>query len=146
MTTQIQNPSLSGRIPGKKKVSEQAAARFVRRMGIRPNLSGYRYLIAAIEMVLNRPSLTDSMTHGLYPAVAQCYAVTPCSVERNIRKAIELAYDNDPHRLRSMFYYRVGKPSVSEVVALALDTIQPRAMLFPARETESDTPHEALYS
>lgn len=55
-------------------------------------------------------------------------------------------YDNDPHRLRSMFYYRVGKPSVSEVVALAIDTIQPRAMLFPARETESDTPHEALYS
>lgn len=133
MSNQKQNPT-------------EAAATFVRRMGIRPNLIGCRYLITAIEMTLRCPALSNSMMHGLYPAVASCYGVKPHAVERNIRKAIESAYDNDRERVCGMFYYRVGKPAISEVIALALETIRPQAYLFPERDFSADIITETTFT
>ena len=104
--------------------AEAAAVRFVRGMGARPTLSGYRFLIKAIELALRNPMLSGSMMHGLYPAVADCFRVSASSVEHNIRKVIEDAYYNDPQRLQSMFYYRCSKPSISEVIAMALESEQ----------------------
>ena len=125
MNTQNLDAALSHRMPGKKPPKpELFAARFVRRMGIRPNLTDYRYLITAIELGLRCPHLLTSLTHELYPAVAWYYRVKVSTVERNMRKAIETAYNNDPQRLHSLFYYKVSKPYVSEVIALAVDNIQ----------------------
>ncbi len=103
---------------------ELSAVRFVRELGIRPNLAGYRYLVTAVSFGMRKPHLLHSLTHGLYPAIAQHYQVNLGVIERNIRRAIEAAYDNDPVKIQSVFYYKVGKPSVSEVIALAVDTIQ----------------------
>ena len=71
--TRIQNTAISGRIAGSRPKAELAAARFVRRMGIRPNLTGDRYLITAIELGLRCPQLTESMTYRMYPNVAEYY-------------------------------------------------------------------------
>lgn len=103
--------------------AKRAAVQFVRRMGIRPNLNGYYYLISAIELGVQCPNLLDSLTQELYPAVARCYNVKNCTIERSIRQAIQSAYDNDPKRIRSMFYYKTGKPYASETIALGIDSI-----------------------
>lgn len=103
--------------------TELEAVRFVRSLGIRPNLSGYRFLICAVRLVLCDPSLLSALTRRLYPAVARIFRVNPAAVERGIRSAIESAYENDPQRVRNLFYYKVGKPYISEVLALAAESL-----------------------
>lgn len=104
--------------------TELAAVRFVQRLGIRPNLSGYHLLIRSITLSLKEPGLLNSLTHSLYPVVAHQCGCDVKAVERNIRRAIESAYEYDPERIRSIFYYRVDKPYISEVISLAVETVR----------------------
>lgn len=104
--------------------AELAAIRFVQRLGIRPNLTGYHLLIRSIITALNNPSLLGSLTHSLYPAVAEYHGCDVKAVERNIRRAIESAYEYDPERIREVFYYKVDKPYISEVISLAVESIR----------------------
>ncbi len=104
--------------------TELAATRFVRKMCIRSHLKGYSYLITAIVFGKSDPHLLSSLTNLLYPAVAAVYNTTPNAVERNIRSAIESAAQNDPDKLQSVFYYHTRKPYISEVLALAMETLR----------------------
>ena len=103
---------------------EMAVVRFVQKLGIRPNLSGYHLLINAILRALRSPELLKSLTKGLYPQVAKDYGKDVKAVERNMRKAIESAYEYDPERIRSIFYYKVDKPYISEVLSMAVESIR----------------------
>lgn len=103
---------------------EKTVIRFVRKLGIRPNLSGYHLLIKAILMALNSPDLLKSMTKELYPKIADDCGINVKSVERNMRKAIDSAYEYDPQRIRSVFYYKVDKPYISEVLSMAVESIR----------------------
>lgn len=104
--------------------AEHAATQFVRRLGIRSHLKGYRCLITAIVLGEQHPHLLHSLTNELYPAVAQVCSTTSHAVERNIRSAIGSAAANNPEQLQSVFYYKTGKPYISEVLALALETMR----------------------
>lgn len=123
MPLQIRNTAAAV-LPVISTRTELSAIRFVREMGIRPNLAGYQYLITAICLSIKYPYLLVSLTHELYPAIAQYHNVTASAIERNIRTAIELAYVNNPTKLQSIFCYRTGKPYISEVIATAVETIQ----------------------
>lgn len=104
--------------------TEVAVIKFVQSLGIRSNLTGYHLLIRAITMSLRMPELLSSLTKKLYPAIASEYGVSVNSVEQNIRRAIDSAYEYDPERIGSIFYYKVSKPFVSEVLAIAVETIK----------------------
>jgi len=104
--------------------TETAAVRFVQKLGIRPNLIGYHLLISSIMLVIEYPELKKSLTKGLYPVLAVKYGKNVRSIERNMRKAIESAYEYDPDRICSLFYYKVGKPYISEVLSLAVEMIR----------------------
>ena len=106
------------------ELTESAVIRFVQKIGIRPNLAGYHLLISSIKLAISRPELMNSMTRGLYPSVAMLHGCDVKAVERNIRRAIESAYDYDPERVRSVFYYKVGKPYISEVISMAVESIR----------------------
>ncbi len=114
----------SGIIDRRDDHTELAAAMFVRKLHIRPHLKGYSYLITAIVLGLHHPQLMQSLTNRLYPAVAEVYRTTASAVERNIRSAIDLAFSNDADQLQALFHYRTRKPYISEVLALALETIR----------------------
>ena len=103
----------------------QAAKQFVRKMCIRSHLRGYSYLITAIVLGKKEPYLLSSLTSLLYPSVAAIYSTTPAAVERSIRSAIESAARLSPEQMQSVFYYHTKKPYISEVLALAMETIQP---------------------
>jgi two-component system response regulator (stage 0 sporulation protein A) len=95
------------------------------RLGIRSELAGHQYLIAAIAM--------QSVTHmapkpaKIYENVAEYYDVTPSAVEKAIRYAIENAWtvgDIDyQHELFGMSIdEEKGKPTNAEFIArLAID-------------------------
>ena len=103
---------------------ERTVIRFVQKLGIRPNLTGYHLLIKAILMALNSPDLLKSLTKELYPQIAKDHGTNVRAVERNMRKAIESAYEYDPQRIRSVFYYKVDKPYISEVLSMAVESIR----------------------
>ncbi len=103
---------------------ELAAIKFVKEFGIRPHLLGYSFLIKAITLALETPHLLRSLKKELYPLIADHFCRDPRAIERNIRNAIESAYENDPERIRSIFYYKVDKPYVSEVLSVAVESIR----------------------
>jgi two-component system response regulator (stage 0 sporulation protein A) len=103
---------------------ELAASNFVKMIGIRPNLLGYKLLVTAIVEALKQSNTLTPLSKNIYPTIAKQYRVPVKAVERNIRRAIESAYIYDPERLTSVFYYKTGKPYVTEVISIAVETIK----------------------
>ena len=101
-----------------------AVTGFVQRLGIRPNLIGYHFLIESILLALHSPEMLEALTKSLYPAVAERFGKNEKTVERNIRRAIESAYECDPERVQSVFYYKIDKPYISEVLAMAVESLR----------------------
>ena len=64
------------------------------------HVAGYRYARECILMTLEDPSVADSVTKILYPAVARKYHTTWTSVERDIRNAVEIAWKRSGGRLQ----------------------------------------------
>lgn len=60
--------------------------------GIAPNLYGYKYLGAAIELVQEDESILHAVVKEMYTLIAKTYDVTPCSVERDMRHAIKRGF------------------------------------------------------
>ena len=103
--------------------------RVLRDLGVPEHLSGYLYLVEAIEMVVNEPSYLRRITTGLYPDVAKKYHSTPGRTERAIRHAIETAWSRcDLDTLTRYFGNTVspvkGKPVNSEFIARVSNAVQ----------------------
>ena len=111
--------------------AEEIARSFLIGLGIPEHILGSRYLIKAIELAVQDKGLIDSMTKGLYPAVAQCFNTTGPRAERAIRHAVELCFDRcDPETIREYFGNTVspskGKLTNSEFIARAASVIRDR--------------------
>lgn len=118
--------TLKGMIIGiiSPKLSSKAAiVNFVGSMGIKNNLKGYYYLITAISLAVQDPSLLNKVTYALYSAVAKVHGVDQHCVERNIRSAINSAYQNDPDRICCVFHDYFSKPYSSKIITLTVDSI-----------------------
>lgn len=94
----------------------------LRELGVPEHLSGYNYLLSAVDLVVRDPTLLRRMMSGLYPAVADRYHSTPQRTERAIRHAIETACLRcDPNVLTAYFGNTIspdkGKPVNSEFIA-----------------------------
>lgn len=101
----------------------------IHQLGVPAHIKGYHYLRTAILESIQEPSLLDSITKQLYPAVAKAYRTTASRVERAIRHAIEIAWDRgDLDTINSFFGYTVnnckGKPTNSEFIALLTDKLR----------------------
>ncbi|MCQ2547478.1 MAG: response regulator [Clostridia bacterium] len=71
---------------------EISIGNYLAQLGISPSLSGYRYLKDAIRLVISDSSYLNKMTKGLYETVAILNNTTWTRVERNMRFAINNAY------------------------------------------------------
>lgn len=103
--------------------TERKATKFVLRLGIQPNLKGYHLLITAICACIQNPELLHNFKNGLYPYIAQYYDSSTASIEHSIRFAIDKAYNTNPDCVQEVFYHKIGKPYISEVIALAVEKI-----------------------
>lgn len=66
----------------------------LRKLGIPASLTGFRYIIDAIEMIDENEQYLHCITKALYPDIAKMHNVPTPTVERNIRHAIETAFSN----------------------------------------------------
>ena len=99
----------------------------LKRMGVPVNRLGYHYVRCAIEMLIENPILTNSLTTVIYPTIAERFNVNRQSVERSIRSAIEIAYEEnmDEAEWSRVFGRKVKKdmfrPTNGEFIAAVAD-------------------------
>lgn len=108
---------------------QQQAAALLHEVGVPPHLSGYRYLLDAICMTVDKAGLTGGMTKVLYPTIAQKHNSTGVRVERSVRHAVEVAFSRcKVETLEKLFGYTVsavkGKPTNGEFIAMMADRIR----------------------
>lgn len=101
----------------------QELSKTLKRMGFSASLQGYKYLLYAIMLSIQRPEALKQITTFLYPSIAKKFHVTTSSVERCIRNAIEIAWlRGDIDFNNELFQYSVnaekGKPTNAEFISV----------------------------
>lgn len=70
-----------------------STAEMLARLGVTANYKGFLYIVAAVEMCRADGECLHRITKLLYPQVARRYRTNWRAVERNIRKAGEIAWN-----------------------------------------------------
>lgn len=105
----------------------EITTQLLRALGIPAHIKGYYQMRSAISYVLAAGEAYDMrVTTDVYPAVAKEYDSTPRRVERNIRSAIEAAWNRGSIEMQhEIFGYTVndkkGKPTNAEFIAMLAD-------------------------
>lgn len=111
--------------------AEEIARSLLIELGIPEHILGSRYLIKAIELTVQDKSLIDSITKGLYPAVAKCFDTIGSRTERAIRHAIEVAWDRGDLDVLQRYFGntvsgRKGQPTNSEFISRCMNIVLKR--------------------
>lgn len=94
-------------------------------LGIKANLSGYRFLKEAIRLSILDSNVFSSVTKILYPKTAENCKSSPQKVERAIRNAIDCAWKNNTYTLRNtLFGNTYSKPSNSQFISTVAEKIK----------------------
>lgn len=98
-------------------------------IGIPSHIKGYLYLVEGIKLGIQDVSFLGSITKKLYPEIAQKYSTTASRVERAMRHAIEISWNNESAEfLHDVLGYSLNlkknKPSNSEFISLIVDKLR----------------------
>ena len=91
-------------------------------MQLPAHVAGYRFVRECILMTLKDPSMADSVTKILYPAVAKRYDTTWTSVERDIRNAIEIAWKRSGGNMPG--FSTIRRPANREFILTIADRVR----------------------
>lgn len=101
---------------------ERKIYNILKEIGVPANIKGYRYIKEAIMLAIYKPTILDGITKELYPTLAKNFKATPSRVERDMRHAIEVAFDEGNTEkiyevFKSIYSPEKGKVSNSQFVA-----------------------------
>ena len=108
---------------------DEVIANYLRVLGVPAHITGYWYLKESIDYCVEHYGQVIGMTTVVYPHVAQKFGTTGVRVERNLRHAIECAWDNGGvssiDAQHKIFGYTVndakGRPTNKEFIAMIAD-------------------------
>ncbi len=83
---------------------ESNIGRILMAFGIRAHLKGYKYLKTGILMTIVNEHITSAMTKELYPQIARRFNTADANVERDMRHAIAMAWDNAPIKHKKAYF------------------------------------------
>ena len=97
-------------------------------LGMRADLCGFKYFREGVCQIVNDPTIIDSITKRLYPAIAEKFNSTPTKVERGIRHSIQVAHEKNGATKVNCFLdcdmFTDGKiPKNGELLALVSEKI-----------------------
>jgi two-component system response regulator (stage 0 sporulation protein A) len=101
------------------------------KIGVPPHLTGYKYLITAARIILDNPAALNSLHEKVYLRISSEFKTSPSCVERNIRNAVESAFNGDNSRaLRILFASCLSgnkdKPSNSAFLNVFINMVRAR--------------------
>lgn len=95
-------------------------------LGLSANYAGFHCIIAAVEIAALEPRALTMVTKWLYPQTAKQCKMNWKSVERNIRSAIDLIWEKNPHKLQQLTGCPVpSKPTAAHFIAILAHSSQP---------------------
>jgi two-component system, response regulator, stage 0 sporulation protein A len=100
-------------------------------IGLLNHLSGFRYLIDTIAIILDDRNRSRFITTEVFPIIAAKHNISVNSVARRIHYAIELSWIQSEAEMRKyqkqnhLSKYFSYKPSITEVIALIINKILP---------------------
>jgi len=108
-----------------KTLDERISSIFVS-VGIPAHIKGYQFLREGIKLVVDNPTIINSITKHLYLSIAERFDTSASKVERAIRHAIEVAWNRGRiENINSLFgvkvYSSADKPTNGEFIALLAD-------------------------
>ncbi len=117
----------TAKIVKSKSLDEKITSIFLT-IGIPAHIKGYQFLREAIKIVIQSPEIINSITKGLYPAIAEHFDTSASKVERAIRHAIEVAWTRGRiENINTIFGYNIytknDKPTNGEFIALIADRL-----------------------
>ncbi len=97
-------------------------------IGFVPNMKGFKYIRYAICLAAQDQTYLESLTQRLYGDVAKKFGTTAVNVERDIRHAIESAWNKgNVKKIEQHFGYSIdaskGKPTNSALIATIVDRL-----------------------
>ncbi|MGG2110372.1 sporulation initiation factor Spo0A C-terminal domain-containing protein [Lysinibacillus pakistanensis] len=103
------------------KITDAKISNLVFNMGVPSHIKGHKYLIDAVALAYENPSLISKEKKDLYPYIAKRYNTTASRVERAIRHAIEISWSRgNLENLSSILEYpetkKTIKPTNSEYI------------------------------
>lgn len=108
---------------------DEIIANYLRVLGVPAHITGYWYLKECVDYWVEHYGQLIGLTTCVYPHVAKKFNTTPVRVERNLRHAIESAWDNGGvasiDAQHKIFGYTVndakGRPTNKEFIAMIAD-------------------------
>lgn len=102
---------------------------FLIKIGVYPKLKGFDLLICAVTTVLKNPSHIHSITTLLYPSIAKSFGVSVACVERNMRNAIDTAYNSGKlHDIANKLYggnfQKYERPTNGEFISYLVSIVK----------------------
>ena len=91
-------------------------------MGTPDHLMGHRYIVTAVQLVVENPDYIYHVTKALYIDTAKTWNTTPSRVERAIRHAIETTWNRIDYDVAACYFGSTvdpdkGRPVNSEFLA-----------------------------
>lgn len=102
---------------------------------VTPNYNGYMYLRDAIKMSVSEPINSRIFSTRIYPKIAKNYNVSPASVERNIRTAINKGWERATISSKTEIFGLFAAnmqwhPTNSEYILIIADMINRESMSY----------------
>ena len=99
------------------------------KLGVPSQLKGYEYIRDGIEMIIHKGRGVLPITKELYPSIAKRYKTTWTRVERDIRSAIECAYNRGDLDVIEEYFgmsvdYNKSRPSNLQFLATVADRLK----------------------
>lgn len=110
---------------------EEAIRQILLELGAPDHLTGHRYVVRGILLVVSNQMFLNNITFGLYPQLAAEFDTTAARVERAIRHLIEITWTRgDVDVLNRYFGNTVsperGKPTNGEFIARIANVVKSR--------------------
>ena len=98
------------------------------RLGIRLSSRAYPYILYAIEMTADDPTVLFAVTGKIYPAIAARFGVSPSSVEHAIRYSLERCWRNGNRALLNEIagYALPYRPYTKEFLTMLVEYMRRR--------------------
>lgn len=110
---------------------EYEVRKLLMELGTPDHLIGHPYLVQAVLWAYEDRSYLDSLTNGLYPALAKKFDTTASRAERAIRHAIEVSWTRCDYDVLNKYFGNTvspekGKPTNGEFIARVANVLKLR--------------------
>ena len=114
--------------PVNEETFESKITSIMHSVGIPARVKGYFYIREAILLAIENTDNSNKMTKDVYPKIAEKFNSTPSRVERAIRHALEISWNQNKESISSLIFGKSRvtdkKPTNSEFIASIADKLK----------------------